>query len=362
MKNIEVSGSVICKALKKFSLCLLILLSVLNFASCSEAEDKTIDNDSNADKPDNNVSDNNISDNDDSNTDTYGIFTFGDYEYTIYDNEVSLSYYTGNAETVVIPSYIKGYPVTRISAFYENDKMKRVIIPNTVKTIWNECFASCSNLEEVYIPESVEDIEPNIFYNCGSLKKIEVDKNNKNFCNINGGLYKYTVSNGEAEIVGYTGTAETLVIPSQINGFPVTTIGGFCYDCSIKSVTIPDSVKRVSSCTFFHCNYLEEIYIPASVEDMEPSQFFKCPSLKKIVVDEDNKNFCDVDGVMYSKDMTVLWEYPAAREEETFVVPKTVTEIRFFAFVPKVKKIVVGENVKISENVMYYIEELIVSP
>ena len=62
------------------------------------------------------------------------------------------------------------------------------------------------------------------------------------------GDYKYVLlDNGTAEIVKYTGKAETLTIPAELNGHCVTSIGdsAFWGRTSLKSINIPDSVTSI---------------------------------------------------------------------------------------------------------------------
>lgn len=170
--------------------------------------------------------------------------------------------------------------------------------------------------------------------------------------------FKYKIANNEIEIVEYVGTAEHVIVPEEINSLPVTSIDGFTHNDNFKTVKLPETLKTIRSMCFFHSGSIEEIYIPKSVETIEDTAlFFKCLSLKKIEVDDDNQNYCDVDGVLFTKDMKALLEYPAAREAEVYVVPDTVTEIRYFSFCPKIQKIVIGDNVKIiDEEIIYPIE------
>lgn len=59
------------------------------------------------------------------------------------------------------------------------------------------------------------------------------------------GDYKYKIlDDGTVEITGYTGSATELIIPSELDGYTVKSIGYEAfYDCtSLTCITIPDSV------------------------------------------------------------------------------------------------------------------------
>ena len=67
------------------------------------------------------------------------------------------------------------------------------------------------------------------------------------------GDFVYTVSDGEATITDYTGSATDLTIPNTLGGYPVTTIGYHAFywcDNGPTSVTIPDSVTTIGDSAF----------------------------------------------------------------------------------------------------------------
>lgn len=49
-----------------------------------------------------------------------------------------------------------------------------------------------------------------------------------------------------------------------------------------------------------------------------------CSDLKKITVDYRNPNYCSVNGVLYSKDMTKLYAYPSGKQNNVYIMPSTV--------------------------------------
>ena len=88
-----------------------------------------------------------------------------------------------------------------------------------------------------------------------------------------------------------TSTVKELAIPDTFNGKPVTKIRGL----AINS-----------------CDTLEKIVIGKNVVSIEPWAITKNLHLKEIKVDPDNSSYCDVDGVLFTKDKTTLVCYPNA--------------------------------------------------
>ncbi len=105
-----------------------------------------------------------------------------------------------------------------------------------------------------------------------------------------------------------------LVIPDIVtydsSEFAVTTIGqvAFQYSSMLASVSIPNTVDSIGSCSFQGIT-----------------------TLKSIDVDSENKKYCSVDGVLYSKDTTILMVCPG-KKAGAFVIPETVTNILSEAF------------------------------
>lgn len=78
------------------------------------------------------------------------------------------------------------------------------------------------------------------------------------------GEWRYTISSGEATLKEYFGTASSIIIPSFIDGYPVTEIGEKLFeDSSITNVTIPKSIEKIGYNAFANCKYLTSIYFDA---------------------------------------------------------------------------------------------------
>ena len=91
----------------------------------------------------------------------------------------------------------------------------------------------------------------------------------------------------------------SIVIPDEYDGVPVTEIADFA-GCNLESV--------------------EVISIGKNVESIGVWAFENNQSLKEFIVDEENENYCSVDGVLFTKDMKTLLFYPAAHGKE-YIIP-----------------------------------------
>lgn len=95
-------------------------------------------------------------------------------------------------------------------------------------------------------------------------------------------------------------------------------------------------------------NYIETVYIGKEVKELRGESFVNLRALKQFIVDEQNENFCAVDGVLYTKDMKTLLCCPKAYEGKAeFKVPATVEIISRSALSDcKFEKILLPEGLK----------------
>ena len=134
----------------------------------------------------------------------------------------------------------------------------------------------------------------------------------------------------------------------------LVSIGDYAFSscASLKKLILPDSVKYIGKQAFSSCASLEEFYIGKSVEHIGEEAFMGCQKLKKVFIpdtlkeidrrtfegftefdfSENNPYYRSLNGVVYSKDMTMLYTYPMSKTDEKFTLPSSVTSICDYAF------------------------------
>lgn len=192
---------------------------------------------------------------------------------------VTITKYTGTESTVILPSTISSWPVTKIgeAAFQDNTTITSVTIPASVTEIGTNAFAGCTNLTSVTYG--------------GDWSNLTIQSGNpavQDAANAPLFNFEFIPPDNTAVIVTnykYNGAAADVTIPSRYQGKPVTTIGHAAFfNSAVTSVTIPDSVTSISDEAFINCPKLTNISIPNSVTYIGFSAFSSCTSLKSITL------------------------------------------------------------------------------
>lgn len=190
---------------------------------------------------------------------------------------VTITKYTGTESTVILPSTISSWPVTKIGedAFQDNTTITSVTIPDSVTEIGANAFADCTNLTSVNY--------------AGDWSNLTIQSGNpavQDAANEQLFDFEFTPDNTAVIVIRYKGTAADVTIPSRYKGKPVTMIdhAAFHNNSAVTSVTIPDSVTAIPDDAFGFCSQLTNISIPNSVTFIGFSAFNSCTSLKSITL------------------------------------------------------------------------------
>ena len=129
--------------------------------------------------------------------------------------------------------------------------------------------------------------------------------------NIDG--FNYSIVNGEACINYYNGPLTDVVIPSTINGYPVTSINNIATSSTsdnIVSLTIPAGVKSIGT----------------------TSLWAYCKQLQQFIVDEANQYYKSINGVLFNITGEILIAYPKKNARTEYTIPDSVTTISSYSF------------------------------
>ena len=194
------------------------------------------------------------------------------------------------------------YSSSKYTTYYIPESLRMVTV--TGRNILYGAFYNCTSLTSIVIPDGVTSIDSHAFSNCTGLT-IYCEAASKpsgwsSYWN-NGsrpvvwGISEYGTTeeglvwiskNNAVTIAGYVCDTSELVLPSLINGIPVTSIGSRAfYNCSgLTSIAIPDSVTSVGGSAFYGCTGLTSIEIPDSITSIGSSAFCGCTGLISVVI------------------------------------------------------------------------------
>ena len=207
------------------------------------------------------------------------------------------------------------------AAFYNNDLLTSIIIPETVQHIGSNAFGKCSSLSSIVLPESVISIGDNAFYNCKALTSIVIPKNVISIgprvlsrCTsllsiVVDSKNQYYDSRNDCHALIETSTnaliaaSQNTLIPDSVSsiaefafyGFDtysridvpsgVTTIGRYAFSQNkLTSILLPDGITAIEEGTFSHCNNLSEITLPSHLQRIGDQAFAYCYSLSTISI------------------------------------------------------------------------------
>ena len=173
---------------------------------------------------------------------------------------------------------------------FSDTKLTKIALPTSVTSIGANAFYNCSELSEITTPDSLTSIGESAFTNCSKLADI--------------------------------------TIPNS-----VTWIGSSAfYGCrGLSKIMIPNSITFIGESAFSHCSGLTSFTIGDNITSLGEDAFYGCSGLTEIIASENNKSYSSVDGVLFSKDKSILIAFPI-QKTNNYSIPDFVTSIGRTAF------------------------------
>ena len=163
-------------------------------------------------------------------------------------------------------------------AFYGEEKLESVTLPNSLEFIGDSAFAD-TGIESVVLPQNLQTFNGTIF-NSQSFKQYSVSPENPYFKALDGIVYSKDLTELVAYPIGRyaNGGANDFAIPETVN-----KIGDYAFlNCNHTSFTIPANVKSIGMQAFAGNTNLSSINIMNGVESIYDGAFLACNSLTSI--------------------------------------------------------------------------------
>ena len=148
------------------------------------------------------------------------------------------------------------------------------------------------------------------------------------------GDFEYILKeDGTAEITDCTSSANELIIPPELDGHPVTSLGRRSLNwLSCTSVTLPEGLLYISDEAFYSCLSLTTLNIPNSLATLSPTAFSFCPAPAEFNLSPSHPTLAVIDSVLFDKVERTLLFYPSSLQAETYAVPNGIRAIGDRAF------------------------------
>lgn len=258
----------------------------------------------------------------------------------MYNDEIEIIKYNGNDKELKVPETIDEHKVVSISQFaIDYEPLTTITFPKTIESIGSsgQEFRKGKNLTSIKVEDS--------------------QYGDKYWTDEDGTLYSYYMTHTDQDQTEYTDYLTLIYCPKARNSKSytiddkVTAIDRDAFaDCySLEEVKLGNGVQKIEVGAFTNCTNLTSLDLPKSVKKIGYNAFVRCDKLASYNVAKENESYCDVDGVLYTKNKMKLVSYPRGKEaaDQTYVVDSSCKELEQSAFsTDKLKKIILPNGLQ----------------
>ena len=257
-----------------------------------------------------------------------------------------------NTASLTTLSFGKGVKVIGSGAFENCEKLTRVTLPDGIERIEGSAFRSCQSLRANIYKNGYylgSKHNPYLFL-ITPIQLVTDDYEIHKRAKIIGdfafrkctGFTSLTLPDGIRTVEGHLLAEEAPFLLNEYNGglYLGTEDNPYHYFYMVKdknatSISLHPDTVIIGPRALYMCKHITEVNISAGVTSIKSGAFLNTSyaPLENINVDPKNRHYSSVDGVLYSKDKTVLISYPYGRQLGTFTVPDGVKTIDYRSFI-----------------------------
>lgn len=218
-----------------------------------------------------------------------------------------------------LPGSLLGLPVTAVErdAFRGDEALEQVTLPPSVRSLGDQVFYACPNLNTVHLNEDLKEIGLNAFDGAAENLLIwgrrngtqEVYAQSNCLLFVDGSEMVFEEMGDGLILTECNSPVEKLVIPSYVNEKPVVEIGetvkikiaaevyfpdeltalpaGICEgNDNLKIIHVGKHTKQIGAGAFQKCGQLSVLYFGEALQSVGDSAFCQCSSLTDIFLPE----------------------------------------------------------------------------
>ena len=217
--------------------------------------------------------------------------------------------------------------------------LKKVILPDTIKTISEGTFENCKYLESISFPDGLSKIEDYAFKECKSILSVNIPAN----ISLGQGVFENCTKLSSVTIEKETGKY-TFKGCKSLNKIvfmdAVTKIDENAFEscCNITDINLPKELNTIEKSAFFSCYNLSNIEFPDTLTWIGDSAFENCVLLEKISIPKKTtlgqnvfKNCLNLSSATIAGEIGP-YTFHNCTYLQTVVLEDTVTKIDEYAF------------------------------